>query len=320
MLNRRRIGVFLKIVVSIALVWWLLGSVGAEGALNRLLDVHPMWLVAAIGLGATQVLIGALRWRMVLSAIDTQMSMAQAFRFSYIGGFFNQTLPSSVGGDAVRGYLAYKSGMALGPAVNGVLLDRIATVLAMVLLVAVMTFFAADRLDGGAMFAQGVWIVLVLAIGGTLMVMVLDRLPAGLQRFRLVSGLAVLAADARRALLHPLNSTLVMVLSIIGHVNLSLIVFVLAQGLAVEVSLMDCLLLFPPVLLIQTLPISVAGWGVREGAMVTLFAMAGVSGEGALAISILYGLTLALSSLPGVVFWMSSGTRTIKDAEAFASR
>lgn len=320
MINRRRIGVFLKIVVSIALVWWLLGSVGAEGALNRLLDVHPMWLVAAIGLGATQVLIGALRWRMVLSAIDTQMSMAQAFRFSYIGGFFNQTLPSSVGGDAVRGYLAYKSGMALGPAVNGVLLDRIATVLAMVLLVAVMTFFAADRLDGGAMFAQGVWIVLVLAIGGTLMVMVLDRLPAGLQRFRLVSGLAVLAADARRVLLHPLNSTLVMVLSIIGHVNLSLIVFVLAQGLAVEVSLMDCLLLFPPVLLIQTLPISVAGWGVREGAMVTLFAMAGVSGEGALAISILYGLTLALSSLPGVVFWMSSGTRTIKDAEAFASR
>lgn len=320
MITRRRIGVFLKVVISFALVWLLLDAVGAEGAFDRLVDVHPGWLALAMGLGLVQVCIGALRWRAVLSAMETPVALAKLFRFNFIGAFFNQTLPSSVGGDAVRGYLAYKSGLKLGVAVNGVLLDRIATVLAMVLLVAAMTPIGVSSLEGGAWFARGVWIVLALAVGGTVAIMVLDRLPKRLHRFRLVKGLSVLAVDARRALLHPLNSFWVMVLSVIGHVNLSMLVFALAMGVAVDITPVDCLLLFPPVLLIQTLPISVAGWGVREGAMVAMFAMVGVDAQSALAMSILYGVTLALTSLPGALFWMTAGVRSMEEAEIFAEQ
>jgi len=277
--------------------------------------------VLAAALGVIQVGIGALRWRAVMIAIDESVSAAVAFRFAYIGGFFNQTLPSAVGGDAVRGYLAYKSGIKLGAAVNGVLLDRIATVLALVMLVAVMTPLAASGLEGAAWFARGVVVVLVLAVGGTIAIMLLDRLPERLSRFRLIAALSVLAVDARRVLLHPLHGALVLAFALLGHVNLSMLVYALARGLDVDLSPADCLLLFPPVLLVQTLPISLAGWGVREGAVVALFALAGVSGESALAISILYGIVLALTSLPGAVLWLSAGGRsTMKDAEAFAER
>ncbi len=62
-----------------------------------------------------------------------------------------------------------------------------------------------------------------------------------------------------------------------------------------------------PALLVTTLPISIAGWGVREGAMVAAFSLVGVPVEGALVLSILFGLLILLISLPGGVVWMLSG-------------
>jgi len=320
MITRTRIAIFVKVVVSVALVWALMRAVGAGDAFQRMLDLRPAWLSIAIVLGLAHTGIGVFRWRAVLFAIAAPLAWPQLFRITYIGAFFNQTLPSSVGGDAVRGFMAYRAGAGLGPAVNGVLLDRIATVLALAVLVAVMTPFGAAALDQGEWFARAAWLVLALALGGIITMMALDRLPPALRRFRLIAGLSVLAGDARRVFLQPIHTVSVMFWSILGHVNLSTMIFVLATGLGVEVTLADCLLLFPPVLLAQTLPISLAGWGVREGVMVALFALAGVSGQSALAISILYGFVMILVSLPGSLFWLAAGGKTIKEAEAFAER
>ena len=72
---------------------------------------------------------------------------------------------------------------------------------------------------------------------------------------------------------------------------------------------MDCIVLFPPALLVTTLPISIAGWGVRELAMVAVFALVGVPADGASVLSILFGLLDALISLPGGVLWVLSGDK-----------
>jgi len=319
-MTRRHLAMALKIIVSVTLVGLLMRAVGAGDAVDRMAELRPQWMALAVLLGVVQVALGGLRWRAVLVAIGAPMAWRKMVRFLYIGAFFNQTLPSSVGGDAVRGYLAYRGGLGVGPAVNSVILDRVATVLALAILVAVMTLFGTAAVDLGVWFVRVAWIVLALAMVGILGLMVMDRLVSRLQRFRLAVGLGVLAGDARRTFLQPLQTTRVMGWSILGHVNLSLIVFVLAKGLGVEVTLIQCLLLFPPVLLAQTLPLSVAGWGVREGAMVALFGLVGVGGDSALAISILYGLVMIIVSLPGAALWLGSGAKTIHGAQAFAKR
>jgi uncharacterized membrane protein YbhN (UPF0104 family) len=56
---------------------------------------------------------------------------------------------------------------------------------------------------------------------------------------------------------------------------------------------------FPFVLLLSMIPISLAGWGLREGAMFVVFALLGMPSEIALGVSILFGTWLLLSSLPG---------------------
>ncbi|MCW8915639.1 MAG: flippase-like domain-containing protein [Magnetovibrio sp.] len=318
--TRRHLFLALKLVISVVLVGMLLQSVGAEDAFLRMIEIDPLWLMASIGFGFAQMVLGTFRWQLVLKSIKAKMSWVQLLRFNFIGGFFNQTLPSSVGGDAVRGFMAYRAGLGVGAAVNSILLDRIATVIGLVLLVAVMTFMHGATLEGGEWFTSSVMSVVLVALCGLVVLMVMDRMPTRIRHFRMIEGISALAVDARRTFLHPLYSPALISVCVMGHINMTMIIYMLALGLGVDVSLSNCLLLFPPVLLIQTIPISVAGWGVREGAMVTLFALAGIGGESVLAISILFGLVMIVISLPGVILWLISGRNTLKQAEAFAER
>ena len=74
----------------------------------------------------------------------------------------------------------------------------------------------------------------------------------------------------------------------------------------------------PPVLLVMTLPISIAGWGVREQAMVSAFALINVPGEGALALSIMFGLLGLIMGLPGGIVWLMSSDKKIEDVDEFS--
>ena len=65
----------------------------------------------------------------------------------------------------------------------------------------------------------------------------------------------------------------------------------------------------PLVLLVTTVPVSIGGWGVREGAMVFAFGLIGVSEHSAFVLSFLFGLLVVAVSLPGGLIWLMSGER-----------
>jgi uncharacterized membrane protein YbhN (UPF0104 family) len=71
-------------------------------------------------------------------------------------------------------------------------------------------------------------------------------------------------------------------------------------------SLLHFLVLVPPVLFLSMMPVSFAGWGVREGAMVAALSAVGVPAHQSLAMSIAYGLVNVVASLPGGVLWLVS--------------
>ena len=93
----------------------------------------------------------------------------------------------------------------------------------------------------------------------------------------------------------------------IGQTALSMIAFSLGTGIGLELSIIDYMILIPPTILAMTLPISIAGWGVREGTMVYLFGYVGVAPEAALTLSVLFGLVSMLPGFVGGVFWLADG-------------
>ncbi|MFA6020940.1 MAG: lysylphosphatidylglycerol synthase transmembrane domain-containing protein [Rhodospirillales bacterium] len=306
----------LKFALSAALVAYLLGKVDLAHSWEKARNVDGLWLGLAALLFVLQIFLGAFRWRAVCQAILQALPAVTMVRLYYISTFFGLVLPGAVGADAVRIWMAHKAGLKLGPAINGVALERIVTVLALVLLVAATQPLLLSRISG-----EGIgWIfplLSLIAIGGIVLIMFLDRLPGHLEKWRLVRGLMQLAQDTRRLFLRPRHALPVMALAVLGHVNYSMVVYALAKGLDINAGAVDCLILVPPVMLVMTLPISIAGWGVRETAMVTAFGFIGVPDAAALVLSILLGLLGTVMSLPGGLLWFLSPDRqAVREAAA----
>lgn len=296
----------IKLGLSGLLIWYLLGKVDIAAIGERLRNVDPGLLAVALGLCLVQMGVCALRWHVALKAIGAILPGLKTFAILYIGMFANLVLPGAVGGDAVRMWKARKAGLSLVHAVNSVMLERIATVLGLVLLVAATEPLLIGRIgDNPALYVFPA--LTVLGILGTGFLMVLDRLPDVLRRWRLVRGLAYLAGDTRRLFLKLGNVVPILFYSVGGHLNLSLVAYISARALGLDIGLVDCIVLIPPVILITTIPISIAGWGVREGAMVAAFGFIGVAPEHALALSVLFGLINTVAALPGGLVWLGSG-------------
>ena len=321
-MTKRHIALALKFVVSGGLIWFLIDGVDLGAARDRILGADHKYIGLAFLVTIVQVGICVVRWRSVLGAIGAMLSFMDGIRLYFISFFFNQALPSSVGGDAVRVYRAYKEGLTLSCAINSVMLERVATVLGLILLVVIATPFFIDRVGSN----EAAWIipsVTVLGIGGLvglIFLMFLDRLPPKLSHWRLVRGLAVLASDSRRVFLSPFNAFKTIGWSLAGHINVALATYLLGLSIGLEITWLDCMVLMPPVLLVMTLPISIAGWGVREQAMVTAFGLIGVPGEGALVLSIMFGLMGLLLGLPGGIVWLLSSDKEIQATDEIPAK
>ena len=134
-----------------------------------------------------------------------------------------------------------------------------------------------------------------------------EGLPASLFRWRLLRGLARLSSDARRLFLQPRFALPTIVMSLVNHVGVATVVYLLATALAIDVGVIDCLILVPPVILFSMIPISIAGWGLREGAMITAFGLVAVPSEQAFALSVLFGVVVMAIGIPGGLVWLLSG-------------
>jgi len=298
-----------KLAVSIGLIAWLVQRVDLTAVASHLKQASIPTLAVAPALLLVQALISAERWRQVMNSIGVALPLGWLIRTNWIGAFINLLVPGAIGGDAFRAWQTHKRGVALTSAVNGVMLERIITVLSLTLMVSVMLPLLVPDLPG----QWGFRLLAVAGIAGIAVLMVLDRAPEALLRWRIIRGFAVLAEDTRRLFLSPRRLLPPLAWAFIGNANLAMAALALARGLGAEISVFDALVLVPPVILITALPISISGWGTRELAMVTALGLVGVPGDIALTTSILFGLTCLLTGLPGGLFWLLSDEPTPAD-------
>jgi len=146
----------------------------------------------------------------------------------------------------------------------------------------------------------------VSGIVGLALLAVLDKLSAALPRWKAIRAAEALSVDLRAMLKSPAIVP-VFLLSILIQVAFALAAYAISVALGLHVTALQCLLLVPPVVLVMAVPVSVAGWGVREGAMVLTFGFIGVDNHDALALSVLIGAATMLASLPGGLVWLMSG-------------
>lgn len=273
---------------------------------TELFSTKKALLALTVAIATGQGIVGALRWHVTLAAVGTKLPPFFTLKLVYISMFFNLFLPGAVIGEAVRVFKAHNFGLSLTHAIHSVLLERLAMVLGLFPVVSFALLLPANHIKN---YYDTSYISLISVLLGLLFltcVVLLDRLPSTLNRFQITHQLSRLAKDARNLLLHGRYAIWLLLYVIVGHLSSVYIAFLLAHELAINVTFADCLTLIPTVILLSSLPISIAGLGIREYAMVTAFSLLGVSRESSFALSILFGFTTLVGTLPGGVFWLAN--------------
>ena len=301
----------LKIVISAGLMWFALKGVDIETAANKARQVEPLMLASSIFLLLFQSFLGGARWSSVTKVIDCSLELTKAIRLFYIGAFFNQVLPGGAGGDAVRIYSSFKGGLSIRGAINSVMLERLIMVFSLVILVTVIQVtLPREFYMGQTVWLQRLFIILFfLMLFGLWLLMLVDRLPREILKWRLVKGLIYLGSDVKKVFLSLKNIWLPLFLGFSAHLNLALCVYCLAVGLSLNIDFLECVILMPPVFLIAIIPLSIGGWGIRENAMIVALSLIDVPNDSALALSVLFGLASLISSFPGGLVWLLSRER-----------
>ena len=132
---RRFLILIARIVVSLALLYLALRGINFAAIQSRLSQINLLWIAFAVLVTIFQIFLGALRWREISALCHAPLTDLQAFRYNMIGAFFNQTLPSSIGGDAVRLWLVNRTGAGWRAATYSILTDRAVGLIALALII-----------------------------------------------------------------------------------------------------------------------------------------------------------------------------------------
>jgi glycosyltransferase 2 family protein len=301
---------WLRALAGFALFGALLWSIDLGATLDRLREVSPLPLVVAFVVSAIGVVVSAWKWKVLLGERQIRLPLSAAIRFYWIGMFFSNFLPTSVGGDAIRMTLARRHGSAHELAAS-ILIERL-TGLAVLLGVLTVGLLVHRFATGDSGMPHPVGLAVAAASLCILVALLVPR-PLGrlCRRWRKrvpMFGHAILFAARllhvtsaytanRRALQRAILLSLPFYATIVAaHAGV-----LLAVGARVE--LIDILIAAPLVSLVSVFPLFPNGVGLAEGAFVLLYASSGVSPAAALAAAVLRRLVDLGNSSIGGVFW-----------------
>ena len=300
---RRRL--LLRASVSIGLLaglaWWLdLGTVA-----SRLVQMRPVWVLLAVAISVVQVAVLAWRWRFTAGCLGVRLSFSAAWREYYLSIFLNQVLPGGVAGDVSRAWRQARAQTRLresgGPAVRAVIFERMSAQAVMTTVAVVSLLALPVTADRGSR--------LVLVGAGAMAVLIVIAMVVWLRRQSSAQSLwgQVLADLGAAHLSGPvfvaqLVSAMIVVSTYLGTY------LVAARAVGVETPSLVLLPLVAPVLMTMLIPVTVAGWGLREGAAAVLWGAVGLTVADGVVVSVAYGLLVLVGSLPGGMFLLMTGS------------
>ena len=277
-------------VVTVLAFWVVLHSIDLGAVVDLIGRAAPLALGLAGVVVMAQFAVLVWRWQLVIHILGGKAvefrPLALLLGHSFLIG---QVLPSSVGGDVARTVLlSRRTGAAA--AARSVICDRLLGFASLALLVVPSVPVIVKMIGGVTPFLT----LTICALGTmTMVALVLVYSPTyGLPW--LGRHLATVAGDLRITLRSGTNGLLAMALGIGSSLFGVLLIYIIGSAIGADLRALDCVVLVPPALLVSALPISLGGWGVREGALVAAFSLVHADPAAVAATSVMFGLTTPL--------------------------
>jgi uncharacterized membrane protein YbhN (UPF0104 family) len=293
----------LSLALSAIILYYVFQRVDGR-LLQQLLKTQSRSLLTAAAFFIfLQIILGGERWRAILSALTRERHLpALSIQAVYYASIFFNCLPfGTLGGDVARVLLARRFAVSVKQLVLSVLIDRIVMVLALVLLCVASLPAIAHPLARDAWF--GCIVALVLGVVGFVLLEPIERILGRWQRWNLVQ--MVLHAAAELRYLGRGRGMLGLLYGMLSGASAALAGYCIARSLNIDIGPVAVIAVMSLMSFAVALPISAAGWGVREASLVTLLGLIGVDRSASLLLSVEFGLLTTLLSLPGGVVWLT---------------
>lgn len=298
-----------RLAVTAFAFWWALRLVDLDSLRRVLGGASPPWILAGVGLFFLSQMGCIARWRLLAPAHPSVKWPFLADSF-FVAQFFNIFLPTTIGGDVIRGYDLIKATGEWKGSLASILVDRLIGFTGSVLMAsAAWALFPAARLDPVVRTAFTVmWGLLAAAFA----VLGSRRVLRTMLRPFSKIGLGTLGAHAkqfqealRERLWNPRRMLGALGLSAIVQLVWILVFSAVARALHASVPLLYLVLAVPIIMMIAQIPVSLNGWGVREGATVLLLGRMGVPAAEALSLSLLCAVIPLLSGAAGAALFLA---------------
>ncbi|MEY2340523.1 lysylphosphatidylglycerol synthase transmembrane domain-containing protein [Acidithiobacillus sp. IBUN Pt1247-S3] len=304
--HRKKIpwSLLLQIVVTISIFVWLFHKTNWTALEQRFLEIRIPWFLLAVLAYAVNLSVSSIRWGVIIRAAKKHAPAAWLLRLNWVGAYFNQVLPGSVSGDVLRAWYTRPQTGSATLALAVVFADRFIGMGALVgiaLLGYLLSGHALHRLPGMgetvAILSAGYVVIITLILSPGLGFLE-DRLG------KLGNKLRDIRAGMGMLLRNPTALAATVLLSIFVQVCSIFMFWALSHSLGERPDAVALWVVWPVVSLFLALPISLAGWGLREGLLVLYLGALQMGHDQALALSLLSGTTVLLASLPGAWLWL----------------
>ena len=286
-----------KAGITIGALAWILYQVNVAHVIGSFRSINVTWLLIGVVALIAHFIIMVWRWGFVLQRLcGVHIPLRRLTYVFGLGEVLGTFFPSFIGIDAIR-TIALGEAAPMRKVLESVIVDRVLGLVALLLLISISLPAFWANFGAGSIF----YLLLMISLGGLLIFYALLCWPLRLEKLPVVGIrlLPVMEYLRTASTSHMLGGT-IFGSGIVMHVLAVLIFWSSTRMLALELPFTDCLLIAPGALLIAALPISLGGWGVREGALVAGFALVGADPAAVTAASICYGLSGLVSGVLGV--------------------
>jgi hypothetical protein len=308
-----------KIAVSLCLLAYLLSTTDLSALEQRIRTGDTALLALAVLLYGLMLLLSTWRWRLLLQAQGFEAPLRDLSASYLVATFFNNFLPSNIGGDLVRVRDSSRLTGSTTTSLAVVAIDRVlgfGALYALAVTAYVVGGPAVRHLAGARSVVLGLGLVFatlayVFFRPGTARGLMarsgLSALPWARDQFAVVQAAVHVYRERFPDICAAFGASLALQAVFVYYY------FSVARALRIPLSLPACFLMVPLCTLVQAVPVSFNGWGIRETVFILYFRQVGLPRDNALAFSLVGAGLVVLLSLSGAVVWTSRGPAAVTE-------
>ena len=289
----------LKLSVSSTLLYLLFEKIGGRAIINNIKLLNPFMFVVAVGMYLVATYFSSLRWKLLL---PQGLTTKRLFSIYMMGSFFNTYMPGIIGGDAVKAYYlstelkkgqtTHSKGHEGSLAIASVFMDRYIGFFALLIIGLISFPFGFKYIAGSPVK----WALPAISTAFMLLSVAIFKLRVGARLKFLVNIYEYFQFYSSK------KDVLVkaFVYSLIVQILGIMAVYILSEGLALNISFLSLLIFVPIIIIVSLIPVSISGIGLREGAFAFLLGSMGVRPDLATTLSLIWFLSVVVASLLGL--------------------